>query len=76
MNAGDFIHEINGVNTDTLSHMEAQNLIKNAGARLQMRIRSVTFLPYYFIFQTFENSQVQYLYDRPNLSCHVHASNF
>ncbi len=39
MMAGDIIHEINGVNTDNLNHMEAQNLIKNAGTRLQLKIK-------------------------------------
>ena len=37
--AGDVICKINGVDTEGLSHMEAQNHIKNAGSRLQMIVR-------------------------------------
>ena len=37
--AGDIICKINGVDTEGLSHMEAQNHIKNAGSRLQLIVR-------------------------------------
>lgn len=37
--AGDTILVINGTSTDTLTHLEAQNLIKNAGSRLQLKLR-------------------------------------
>jgi len=37
--AGDIICRINGVDTEGLSHMEAQNHIKNAGSRLQLIVR-------------------------------------
>eukprot|EP00794_Sanderia_malayensis_P016682 gene16682-18376_t len=39
LSAGDIIQEINNVNTENLNHMEAQNLIKNAGTRLQLKIK-------------------------------------
>ena len=42
MMAGDVISEINGVATENLSHMEAQNHIKNAGSTLQLKVRYET----------------------------------
>ncbi|XP_065051357.1 uncharacterized protein LOC135681025 isoform X2 [Rhopilema esculentum] len=39
MVVGDIICEINGFNMESLSHMEAQNHIKNAGSTLNMKIR-------------------------------------
>lgn len=39
MYVGDIICKINGVDTEGLSHMEAQNHIKNAGTRLHMIVR-------------------------------------
>ncbi|XP_057297447.1 PDZ and LIM domain protein 5-like isoform X2 [Hydractinia symbiolongicarpus] len=38
--AGDTILVINGTSTETLTHLEAQNLIKNAGSRLQLKLRT------------------------------------
>ena len=39
MLAGDQIVAINGSATEQLTHMEAQNLIKNAGNRLQLQLK-------------------------------------
>ena len=39
MLAGDQIVAINGSATEQLTHMEAQNLIKSAGNRLQLQLK-------------------------------------
>ena len=39
MLAGDQIIAINGSATEQLTHMEAQNLIKSAGNRLQLQLK-------------------------------------
>jgi len=41
--AGDSILQINGTATDTLSHMDAQNAIKQSGGRLQLRMKYVNY---------------------------------